>query len=71
MQPATNSRALKLDLVRQRYWVMLGEEIVGQFSNAKLAGDSAYLRRGAIVLDTSMQPHRMVYQDRKWLEKSA
>jgi hypothetical protein len=50
---------------------MLGEEIVGQFSNAKLAGDSAHLRRGAIVLDTSMQPHRMVYQDRKWLEKSA
>jgi hypothetical protein len=50
---------------------MLGEEIVGQFSNAKLAGDSAYLRRGAIVLDTSMQPHRVVYQDGKGLEKSA
>jgi hypothetical protein len=60
----------QLDLTKQRYRVMVGEEIIGQFSNAKLAGDSAHFRRGAVVLDTSMQPHRVVYRDRKWLENS-
>jgi len=51
-----------------KFRVMQGDEIVGTFSNAKAAGDSEYLRRGAIVLNMSTKPPKVVYQDRKWIE---
>jgi hypothetical protein len=50
-----------------KFRVMLGEEIIGTFSNAKAAGDSAHLRRGAIVLDMSTKPPKVVYKDRVWI----
>ena len=47
-----------------RYRVMKGDEIIGQFSNLHLAVDTAYLYRGAaVVLDVSVEPHRVVYKD--------
>jgi hypothetical protein len=50
---------------------MRGETIVGQFSNIKLADQATRELRGAIVLDMSMKPPRVVYKDGKWLDKSA
>jgi hypothetical protein len=46
---------------------MLGDQIVGKFSNVKLAGNTAYLRRGAVVVDMSMKPPTVIYSDRKWI----
>jgi hypothetical protein len=59
-----------LDLAKQRYRVMKGDEIIGQFSNRELAGKTAY-EHHAIVLDVSVQPPKVIYEDGKWLEKSA
>ena len=50
---------------------MLGEEIIGQFSNRQLAERSAQYHRATEVLDLSMQPAKVVYKDGKWLHKSA
>jgi hypothetical protein len=50
-----------------KYRVMLGDQIVGKFSNVKLAGNTAYLRRGAVVVDMSMKPPTVIYSDRKWI----
>ena len=48
-----------------------GTEAIGQFSNMKLAEVTAHRYRDAIVLDVSVQPHRIIYQDGKRLEPSA
>jgi hypothetical protein len=45
--------------------------IIGQFSNIKLADRTVRERDGAIVLDMSVRPPKVVYKDGKWLEKSA
>jgi hypothetical protein len=43
---------------------MQGEKIVGQFSNLPLAEATAHRYRGtALVLDTSVEPHRVVYKN--------
>ena len=51
-----------------RYRVMKGDTIIGQFSNLRLAMDTAHRYRGA-VLDVSVTPHRVVYKDGKLLEE--
>ena len=71
MQPAKNSDSRKLNLVTQRYRVMHKNAIIGQFSNTKLADRTVRERDGAIVLDMSVRPPKVVYKDGKWLEKSA
>jgi predicted component of type VI protein secretion system len=57
----------KLDLAKQRYRIMKGDEIIGQFSNRELAGKTAD-QYHAIVLDMSVIPAKVVYQAGKWLE---
>jgi hypothetical protein len=51
--------APKLDPRKQLYRVVLGEEIIGQFSNLRLARDSAHYHRASVVL---------VYQNGKWIK---
>ncbi len=51
----------------QRFRVMDGDEIIGQFSNMALVEESVLGRRTAKVFDVSMCPHRLLYQDGKWL----
>jgi hypothetical protein len=65
-----NSDTNRLDLAKQRYRVMQGDEIIGQFSNRQLAEQRAKHLRGAIVLDVLMEPPKVVYKDGKWLEKA-
>ena len=65
----TNGRE-RLDLAKQRYRVMKGDEIIGQFSNRELAKKTAE-QYHAIVLDISVIPPKVVFREGKWLEKSA
>jgi hypothetical protein len=46
-----------------KYRVMKGDQIIGQFSNIKLAADTAHRHRGAVVLDVSVVPNLTVYRD--------
>ena len=50
-----------------KFRVMQGDEIIGQFSNIKLATSTADEYR-AIVLDVSKDPHVVVYRDGKVLD---
>jgi hypothetical protein len=59
----------RIDLAVQRYRVMHREAIIGQFSNRNLAEQLTRSRAGAVVLDMSVKPPRVVYQDGKWLER--
>lgn len=43
-----------------KYRVMNGDQIVGQFSNIRLATGTAHEYRGAVVLDVSVKPNRVV-----------
>jgi predicted component of type VI protein secretion system len=60
----------RIDLAKQRYRVMKRDEIIGQFSNRELARKTAD-QYHAVVLDMSVIPPKVVYQDGKWLEKAA
>ena len=51
------------------YRIMLGDRIIGQFSNAKLADWTLHDYPRAIVLYMSVQPPMVVYKDGNWLEK--
>ena len=51
-----------------KYRVMNVDEIIGQFSNVKLATDKARSHRGSVVLDMSTKPPSVVYRDGR-LEK--
>lgn len=64
-----NPDAQTLDPRKQRYRVMLGEEIIGQFSNQALAMAEAAARgRGnSVVLDVSVRPPRIVFQNGRWI----
>jgi hypothetical protein len=46
---------------------MKGEEIIGQFSNIKLAADAAHEYRGAIIVDVSRTPNEVVYRTARFL----
>ena len=52
-----------------KYHVMLGEEIIGQFSNLPLATDTAHAHRGSLVLDLSTKPPKVVYRGGRLVEK--
>jgi len=52
-----------------KYRVMVADEIIGQFSNAKLAAHTAHSHRGSLVLDMSLKPPKVVYSDGRLLEK--
>ena len=43
-----------------KFRVVHGDQLIGQFSNVRLADRTAQEHRGAVVL---------IYQDGKWLEK--
>ena len=51
-----------------KYRVMKGATIIGQFSNLALAAESANFHRGCVVLDVSVEPHRVVYKDGRLVE---
>ena len=70
MTSAARQRATKPDLLPtiHLFRVMHGEAIIGQFSNIKLADRATHEHRGAVVLDVSVQPHKVVYSDGKWLD---
>jgi len=51
----------------QRYRVMVGEQIIGQYSNMALVDEAVLGRNTAVVFDVSMCPHRVIYKDGKWL----
>lgn len=67
--PASNPvpRADRLPSL-QKYRVMKGNTIIGQFSNLPLAVETADFHRGCTVSDVSVEPHRVVYKDGKLLE---
>jgi len=50
----------------QRYRVMVGDRIVGQFSNLALVDEAVAGRHTAMVFDVSMCPHRVIYRDGAW-----
>jgi hypothetical protein len=51
-----------------KFRVMTGEKIIGQFSNIKLAANTANRHRGSIVVDVSVVPNVTVYRDGRLLE---
>jgi hypothetical protein len=57
----------ELTLSVHKYRVMQGETIIGQFSNAELARETARDCRGSVVLDASVEPPVMVYQGGSWI----
>ena len=57
----------ELTLGVHKYRVMQGEKIIGQFSNAALARETARNCRGSVVLDASVEPPVMVYQGGTWI----
>ena len=52
-----------------KYRVMNGDQVIGQFSNIRLATRTAGDYRGSLVLDVSVKPPHVVYQDGRLLEK--
>jgi hypothetical protein len=52
-----------------KYRVMVADEIIGQFSNIKLATDKARSHRGSVVVDLSTKPPRVAYRDGRLVEK--
>jgi hypothetical protein len=51
-----------------KFRVMRGEDIIGQFSNLKLAAETARARRASVVLDMSAKPPKVVYRDGRLVE---
>ena len=51
----------------QPFRVMIGDEIIGQYSNMALVNEAVLSRRNAVVFDVSTCPHRLIYKDGKWL----
>ena len=46
---------------QHKYRVMVGRAIIGDFSDLKLATDTAFEYRGSVVLDMSVKPPLVVY----------
>lgn len=57
----------ELTLSVHKYRVMQGGTIMGQFSNADLARETARDRRGSVVLDVSVEPPTLVYEGGTWI----
>jgi hypothetical protein len=51
-----------------KYRIMKGDQIVGQFSNIKLATDTADRYRNCVVVDVSVVPNVTIYRDGRLLE---
>lgn len=50
----------------QRYRIMDGNKILGQFSNMHLVDEAVAGKPGAVVFDVSMCPSRVIYRDGNW-----
>ena len=51
-----------------KYRVMKDDQIIGQFSNIKLAARAARQHPGSVVVDVSVVPNVIVYRDGRLLE---